>query len=76
MIIPEMEVIKIPSASAFFARLWRFAPAFCAQKVEIEESILEGIKNIIEIIFSTIPTAAAISIPRPFAIFVIIMKEI
>ena len=43
---------------------------FCAAIAEIVESIVDGTRNKKVMIFSTMPTAAAISTPRLFAIIV------
>ena len=51
------------------------APIFWAESAETDESIEDGTKNKIPIIFSTIPTAAESLSPRLFAIIVIIINE-
>ena len=48
------------------------APIFCAPSADTVESIEDGTRKRKLIIFSTIPTAAAVSSPRLFAIIVII----
>ena len=67
---------RMPHRSACCPRSSFPAPAFCAAKAATVESMAEGTRKRKLMIFSTMPTAAATSTPRLFAMAVMIRKEI
>ena len=75
-IVPNTTVIRIPIQRVCRARSCFPAPAFCAESTETADSMQDGTKNKMPIIFSTMPTAAALFNPLLFAIIVIIRNEI
>lgn len=74
--MPKKRAIKQPYCKVFAALLCMFVPMHWAQIAEIADSILDGTKNKKPMIFSTMPTAAAMLTPLEFAITVIIINDI
>ena len=73
---PKPMMMRMPKRSASALRLWYPAPAFWAATEETAADMAEGTRNRKQMIFSTMPTAAATLTPLALAMAVITRKEI